>query len=48
MLGNAEILLVLVVALILFGPERLPGLARQLGEAVAGLRDAFEGKELKG
>jgi len=48
MLGNEEMLLVLLLAYMLFGPDRLPQLARQLGEAVKKLRDAFDGKELKG
>jgi TatA/E family protein of Tat protein translocase len=42
MLGNTELMVVLLLALILFGPERLPDLARQLGEAIAGLRDSVE------
>jgi TatA/E family protein of Tat protein translocase len=32
-LGTAEILVVLVVALVLFGPKLLPERARRLGEA---------------
>lgn len=34
-LGPAEILVILVVALIVLGPERLPKAARQIGKAVA-------------
>jgi len=48
MLGNGEILVVLVAALLLFGPERLPGLARQLGTTIARIREAFEGGDLGG
>ena len=48
MLGNGELLLVLAIAMILFGPERLPELARQLGEAVRQAREALEGKGLGG
>jgi sec-independent protein translocase protein TatA len=43
-----ELLLVLILALILLGPEKLPELARQLGEAIAEIREAVEDRELKG
>jgi sec-independent protein translocase protein TatA len=37
-LGPAEILVVLVVALIVFGPKRLPDVGRQVGAAMRELR----------
>jgi len=37
-LGPLEILVILVVALIVLGPERLPKAARQIGKAVAEVR----------
>jgi sec-independent protein translocase protein TatA len=37
-LGPAEILVCLVVALIVFGPKRLPDVARQAGSAMRELR----------
>ena len=37
-IGPAEILVVLVVALIVFGPKRLPEVGRQVGRAVRELR----------
>lgn len=38
-LGAPELLIVLVIVLLLFGPARLPSLARSLGEATRALRD---------
>jgi sec-independent protein translocase protein TatA len=37
-LGPAEILVILVVALIVFGPKKLPEVGRQVGSAVRELR----------
>jgi sec-independent protein translocase protein TatB len=37
-LGMSEILVVCVVILVVFGPERLPEMARQLGRGVGKLR----------
>lgn len=39
-LGFTEILVILVVALLVFGPERLPELARNLGRGLAEFRRA--------
>jgi Tat protein translocase TatB subunit len=39
-LGTGEILLIAVVALIVFGPKRLPELARKAGEMLAKTREA--------
>ena len=36
--GPAEILIILVVALLVFGPQRLPEVARQVGSAMRELR----------
>ncbi|MFH1055511.1 MAG: twin-arginine translocase TatA/TatE family subunit [Candidatus Altiarchaeota archaeon] len=48
MLGTTEMAVVLILALILFGPEKLPQLAKQFGQFIQEIRDAIEGKELKG
>lgn len=42
-IGPAEILVVLVVALIVLGPNRLPDAARSLGKAMAELRRVTSG-----
>jgi len=39
-IGFLEILLILVIALIIFGPGRLPEIARMMGKAVRTLRKA--------
>jgi TatA/E family protein of Tat protein translocase len=41
-LGMSEILLILVIALIVFGPRKLPQLGRSLGESLAQFRKASE------
>jgi Tat protein translocase TatB subunit len=44
-IGPAKILVVLVVALIVLGPEKLPQVARQAGRALAELRRIRQGLE---
>jgi sec-independent protein translocase protein TatB len=41
-LGTTELLLILVVALIIFGPKKLPQLARSFGKSVAEFKRASE------
>ncbi|MGH9391518.1 MAG: Sec-independent protein translocase protein TatB [Vicinamibacteria bacterium] len=41
--GMQELLLILVVALIVLGPKRLPGMAKSLGRGLAELRRALDG-----
>ena len=48
MIGSLELAVAFTVALLLFGPEKVPELARQVGELVAEVRNALEDKELKG
>lgn len=42
-LGGAEILVILVVALLVLGPERLPEAARQVGRVMAEVRRMSSG-----
>ena len=41
-LGVTEILVILVVAFLLFGPQQLPEVGRQVGKAVKGLKEATD------
>ncbi|WP_106848469.1 sec-independent translocase [Blastococcus sp. Marseille-P5729] len=48
-LGWPEIAVLIVVALFIFGPDKLPGAAKQAGEALRGLRKQITGakKQIK-
>jgi len=39
-IGFGEVLLILIVALIIWGPKRLPGIARMLGKTMYNLKKA--------
>ena len=41
-LGTSELLVILVVALIFFGPRKLPQLSRQIGKSLAEFRKASD------
>ena len=41
-IGTTELLIILVIALIVFGPKRLPELAKQLGKAFRELKKATD------
>jgi sec-independent protein translocase protein TatA len=43
--GPLEIILVLVVVLLIFGPKRLPGLGRQLGSGLREFKDSVTGND---
>jgi sec-independent protein translocase protein TatA len=42
-IGGGELILILIVALILFGGDKLPELARGLGKGIRDFKDASEG-----
>ncbi|MDO4798717.1 MAG: twin-arginine translocase TatA/TatE family subunit [Coriobacteriales bacterium] len=44
-LGGPEILIVLVVVLVIFGPKNLPKLGSALGKTVKNVREGMEGDE---
>ncbi len=39
-IGLPELLVILAIALLVFGPRKLPDLARGLGQAIRGFKDA--------
>jgi sec-independent protein translocase protein TatA len=46
-LGPMELVIILAIALLLFGPSRLPGLGKSLGDAIRGFKQGMDGKEEK-
>ncbi len=43
-LGSTELIILLVIALIIFGPSRLPGLGKSMGEAIRGFKKGMDDK----
>ena len=43
-LTPGHLIIVLVVALLVLGPKRLPAAGRSLGEAISGFRDSLGGR----
>ncbi len=41
-LGAGEILIILIIAFLLFGPKQLPEVGRQVGRAVKGFKETAE------
>ena len=41
-LGLPEVMVVLVIALVLFGPSKLPSLGKSLGETIRGFKKGLE------
>ena len=46
-LGPMELVLILGIALLLFGPSRLPGLGKSLGDAIRGFKKGIDGTDEK-
>ncbi len=44
-IGPMEIIIVLVIVLLIFGPKRLPGLGKQLGTGMREFKDSIAGKD---
>ena len=43
-IGPTELIIVLVIVLVIFGPKRLPGLGRSLGSGMREFKDSVTGK----
>ena len=43
-IGVQELIIVLVILLIIFGPKRLPGLGRSLGTGMREFKDSISGR----
>jgi sec-independent protein translocase protein TatA len=43
-IGPPELLIVLVIVLVIFGPKRLPGLGRSLGSGMREFKESITGK----
>ena len=43
-IGPTELIIVLVIVLLIFGPKRLPGLGRQLGGGMREVKDSLTSK----
>ncbi|HEX2468756.1 MAG TPA: twin-arginine translocase TatA/TatE family subunit [Solirubrobacterales bacterium] len=44
-IGPLELAIVLIIALVIFGPKRLPDLGRSLGKGMREFKDSITGKD---
>ena len=44
-IGPLELVIILVIALLVLGPKRLPGLGKQLGTGMREFKDSITGKD---
>ncbi len=44
-IGPTELIIILVIVLVVFGPKRLPGLGRQLGSGMREFKESISGKD---
>ena len=44
-IGPLEIIVVLVIILLIFGPKRLPGLGKSLGSGMRNFKESISGKD---
>ncbi|MCL2151240.1 MAG: twin-arginine translocase TatA/TatE family subunit [Coriobacteriia bacterium] len=45
-MGMPELIIILIIAVLIFGPKNLPKLGASLGKTVRNVREGMEGKEL--
>ena len=46
-IGPLELVIVLVIVLLIFGPKRLPGLGKQLGTGMREFKESITGKDAR-
>jgi sec-independent protein translocase protein TatA len=44
-IGPMELIIVLLIVLVVFGPKKLPGLGRSLGTSMREFKDSISGKD---
>ncbi len=44
-IGPASLVLILVIALVVFGPGKLPGVGKALGESISGFKKGLNGDD---
>ena len=44
-LGAPELIFILIVVLVIFGPKNLPKLGKSFGQTVKGIREGMEGED---
>ena len=44
-IGPTELIIVLLIVLVVFGPKKLPGLGRSLGTSMREFKDSITGKD---
>jgi sec-independent protein translocase protein TatA len=44
-IGPLELIIVLVIILVIFGPKRLPGVGKSLGQGMREFKDSITGKD---
>lgn len=44
-IGSQELLMILGIVVLIFGPKQLPKLGRTFGETIRGFKDEIEGEE---
>jgi sec-independent protein translocase protein TatA len=44
-IGWQELLIILVIVLLIFGPKKLPDLGKNLGRSIRGFKNALSGKD---
>ncbi|HCX65745.1 MAG TPA: twin-arginine translocase TatA/TatE family subunit [Eubacteriaceae bacterium] len=46
-IGTTELVIILVIALVIFGPKQLPKLGKTFGSTIKGFKDGVENEEIE-